>query len=277
MATILEKANEILAEKENKIIPNNLKAGVSFFNINGTLEELVGEEIEIAPTTDAQIITPSNGFNGITKIDVSGVTAAIDSNIVAENIKAGVTILGVEGNCTSGIPAPVYISENIDVTAIKLNTEITLSKPYSELASEFEASVGGGFNTSNRWINWRNEKSNMFCSTNIQESSMYVSIVPRVNNEYAGMLDFHYTSTDGQHYTLDMGEFQMYYDMWVSTGLVGNYCDINLATNVIKFKEPQLLGIVGPNEDNNVTVDVPWTEDFAKPFTISEYVDIVTI
>ena len=183
----------------------------------------------------------------------------------------------VEGNHIAGIPAPVYVTENIDVTAIRLNTEITLSKPYSELEAEFKTEVGGGFNTSNRWINWRNEKSNMFCSTNIQESSIYVSIVPRVNNEYIGMMDFHYTSTDGQHYSLNVGEFQMMLEMWTEQGIVGNYCDINLDTFVIKFKEAQLLGIAGPNEDNSVTVDVPWTEDFAKPFIISEYVDIVTI
>lgn len=103
MATILEKANEILAEKENKITPNNLKAGVSFFDVTGTLEELVGEEIVIAPTIESQTITPSTGFNGITKIGVSGVTSSIDENIIADNIKDGVTILGVTGNLTSGI------------------------------------------------------------------------------------------------------------------------------------------------------------------------------
>lgn len=103
MATILEKANEILAEKENKITPNNLKAGVSFFDVTGTLEELVGEEIVIAPTIESQTITPSTGFNGITKIGISGVTSSIDENIIADNIKDGVTILGVTGNLTSGI------------------------------------------------------------------------------------------------------------------------------------------------------------------------------
>ena len=56
-----------------------------------------GEEITVTPSTSEQVKTPSTGHNAITKVTVSAVTAAIDSNIVAENIKKGVTILGVEG------------------------------------------------------------------------------------------------------------------------------------------------------------------------------------
>ena len=41
MATNLEnKLNAILNEKKEKILPNNIKKGVTIFNIEGTLEEL---------------------------------------------------------------------------------------------------------------------------------------------------------------------------------------------------------------------------------------------
>lgn len=40
MSTILQKANEILAEKNQKIIPENIKSGVKIFDIDGTLQGL---------------------------------------------------------------------------------------------------------------------------------------------------------------------------------------------------------------------------------------------
>lgn len=42
-------------------------------------------------------IVPSNGKNGITKVFQPNVTSGIDSNIVPENIKKGITILGITG------------------------------------------------------------------------------------------------------------------------------------------------------------------------------------
>ena len=36
MGTLLNKANEILSEKTNKIIPENIKAGIEIFDVTGT-------------------------------------------------------------------------------------------------------------------------------------------------------------------------------------------------------------------------------------------------
>lgn len=54
----------------------------------------------ITPTTEDQKVSPSSSYDGFNKVTVKGVTAAIDENIVAGNIKSGVTILGVEGTYT---------------------------------------------------------------------------------------------------------------------------------------------------------------------------------
>lgn len=51
----------------------------------------------ITATTSKQTVTPSSSYNGFSSVTVNAVTAAIDENIVAGNIKSGVTILGVEG------------------------------------------------------------------------------------------------------------------------------------------------------------------------------------
>lgn len=54
------------------------------------------EEKTVTATTSQQVINPTEGKT-ITKITVNAVTAAIDSNIVAGNIKKDIEILGVTG------------------------------------------------------------------------------------------------------------------------------------------------------------------------------------
>jgi hypothetical protein len=53
----------------------------------------------ITPTTSKQTVKKtSDSYYGLGTVTVNAVTAAIDENIVAENIKSGVTILGVTGS-----------------------------------------------------------------------------------------------------------------------------------------------------------------------------------
>lgn len=53
----------------------------------------------VTPATSQQTITADSG-KVLGTVTVSAVTAAIDANITAANIKSGVTILGVEGTYT---------------------------------------------------------------------------------------------------------------------------------------------------------------------------------
>lgn len=63
------------------------------------------EELNITPSKETQ------SFDGLyNKIEVEAVTNEIDSNIVAENIKDGVEILGVEGSFVGSKYAPRFIS-----------------------------------------------------------------------------------------------------------------------------------------------------------------------
>ncbi|MBO5921718.1 MAG: hypothetical protein J6S92_11085 [Oscillospiraceae bacterium] len=52
----------------------------------------------VTPTTSKQTITAGSSYDGLGTVTVNAVTAAIDENIVAGNIKSGVTILGVTGS-----------------------------------------------------------------------------------------------------------------------------------------------------------------------------------
>ena len=57
----------------------------------------VVETLNVTPSTSSQTFTPSTGVDGFNPVNVSAVTASIDQNIVASNIKSGVNILSVTG------------------------------------------------------------------------------------------------------------------------------------------------------------------------------------
>lgn len=58
------------------------------------------EPLSVTPTTSSQTITAPSGTDGYSPINVAAVTASIDSDIKASNIKSGVSILGVTGTVT---------------------------------------------------------------------------------------------------------------------------------------------------------------------------------
>lgn len=62
----------------------------------------VVEDVTVSPSTESQVETPSEGYCGIGQVNIGAVTADIDANIVPENIKEGVSILGVVGTLSGG-------------------------------------------------------------------------------------------------------------------------------------------------------------------------------
>ena len=92
----------VTKEIDTNIVSNNIKEGVTILGVAGTLKEEKPEEsFNVQPTTAEQTITPTAGsvFSSGT---VHAVTSSIDSNIQPENIKEGVTILGVAGTLSEG-------------------------------------------------------------------------------------------------------------------------------------------------------------------------------
>ena len=59
------------------------------------------EETTVTPLTTRQVIKPSEEVVGLSSVEVEPVTKDIDENIIPENIRSGVSILGVEGTCVS--------------------------------------------------------------------------------------------------------------------------------------------------------------------------------
>ena len=73
----------------------------------------------VTPTTSPQLITPDENFNALSQVTVEAVDNNIDANILSENIRNGVTILGVTGTVEEGI-------DTSDATA--LDDDIALGK-----------------------------------------------------------------------------------------------------------------------------------------------------
>ena len=69
---------------------------------SGGGQEINNQEKTATPTTTSQEITADSGYTGLSKVTINGVDSSIDQNIVSSNIKNGVSILGVQGNYTTG-------------------------------------------------------------------------------------------------------------------------------------------------------------------------------
>lgn len=99
--------NAVTSAIDNNIVPGNIKSGVSILGVNGSVIEANETTLNVTPSTSAQQLTPSSPYTGFDEVNVSAVTAAIDNNIIAGNIKSGVNILGVIGTYSGG-QAPAY-------------------------------------------------------------------------------------------------------------------------------------------------------------------------
>ena len=95
------------------VTPGTGYDGIKQININKTS---ILDGVTINPSASANQYWTANTYNfikGVALVNVPKVTAAIDANIVAENIKKNVTILGVTGDYEGGgtvIPGRPYIS-----------------------------------------------------------------------------------------------------------------------------------------------------------------------
>lgn len=82
----------------------------NFDTLIGSIVTLIGETKTVTPTTSQQVITPSQGYNGITEITVNAVTSSIDEDIIPANIKKDISILGVTGTYEGMMSREDYIT-----------------------------------------------------------------------------------------------------------------------------------------------------------------------
>ena len=101
-STIVEVLNAIAAKYEGEDDATlNPEAIANIAAVAGSIAPAPTlQDKTVTPTTAEQTITAGEGYDGLGTVTVEAVTAAIDANITAENIKSGVTILGVTGTYT---------------------------------------------------------------------------------------------------------------------------------------------------------------------------------
>lgn len=97
--TSIEVLNAILAlgDADGKDFVGDAIAAIAA-NASAILPAPTLQNKTVTPTTSKQTIKADTGKDGLGTVTVNAVTAAIDENIVAGNIKSGVTILGVTGS-----------------------------------------------------------------------------------------------------------------------------------------------------------------------------------
>lgn len=96
--------NAVTASVDPDIIASNIKKDVEILGVTGTFEgrqPVIQSTVSVEPKTLPQSVVPEDGYDGLAGVNISAVTAAIDPNILAENIKKNISILGVTGSYES--------------------------------------------------------------------------------------------------------------------------------------------------------------------------------
>ena len=93
---------------DSNLKPENIRSGVEIFGVSGELTDYDKPlaETTITPTKNSQTITPDSGHSGFSKVVVNG-----DSNLIASNIRKGVTIFGVTGTNEGDENSPIIMGD----------------------------------------------------------------------------------------------------------------------------------------------------------------------
>ena len=73
---------------------------VGYASVDVNVQPSLQTKSNIDPTTSSQTITADQNYDGLSSVQINAVTASVDANITAGNIKNGVSILGVTGSYT---------------------------------------------------------------------------------------------------------------------------------------------------------------------------------
>lgn len=104
---------------DGNIKPDNIKKGVSILNVMGTYEILPAQtEKYVSPASYEKLVYPDSGYSSMNRVRVGGVNSSIDSNIQPNNIRKGVSILGVLGTAEATIPQAIIVNPSLQEQTI---------------------------------------------------------------------------------------------------------------------------------------------------------------
>ncbi len=103
---VLNAISEKFSGEETALTISEAIYNISQVAVNISKSGMTLKTKTITPTKSNQTVNASSdSADGFSAVTVNGVTAAIDANITAGNIKHGVTILGVTGTYEGDAPA----------------------------------------------------------------------------------------------------------------------------------------------------------------------------
>lgn len=99
--------------------PENIRAGVEIFGISGALTDYDKPlmEYEVTPSQKTKTLVPDSGHSGFSKVTING-----DDNLVASNIRKGVTIFGVTGTNEGGEDSPIIMG-NVVLSGLSIELQ----------------------------------------------------------------------------------------------------------------------------------------------------------
>ena len=93
-------SGDITIKGDSNLTAGNIKSGVSIFGVSGSYTGSTSSSPKlqtktVTPSASTQTVKPDSGYDGLSQVTVNG-----NSNLVAGNIKSGVSIFGVTGTYT---------------------------------------------------------------------------------------------------------------------------------------------------------------------------------
>lgn len=82
----------ISSTEQAKIIPANIRQGITILGVEGTMsgtEDVTAETVSVTPTTSAQTITPSTGYNYISQVNVAAIPYTETANSYGITVTIG--------------------------------------------------------------------------------------------------------------------------------------------------------------------------------------------
>lgn len=124
--------NAVTSSVDSNIQSGNIKKDVTILGVTGDFDPqpIIQPTVTITPTTLNQTVTPNPGYDGLGRVDINAVTSAIDPNILAENIKKNIDILGVTGTYD---PKPNYQESKTVQPVTSGDIEVTADPTYDAL------------------------------------------------------------------------------------------------------------------------------------------------
>ena len=267
------KVKGVQAYIDEDIKPEYIKDGVDILGVIGNVVELQGEEKTIIPSTTQQIIVPSDGKNGMTRLTVEAVDSSIDENIKPENIKEGTNILGVDGQYR-GIDTSDATATADDIlkgkTSYSQNEEITGT--IETYDGSYEGNVGEENNT--RIVEPTGSYSSSSLTNTYILNHMIKKLPDSINISWTNSLNYFFANCDN---VLKFPQFILSNSAGYVTKIMftaymfyncGNYHDFELST----FDTSNVLNATSMFQYCSKLINIP-IFDFSSCYNVSNILD----